>query len=271
MRRRAANDAPDSAHSADSSDDTDFEVYYRFPSPESATAEGIVAIGGDLSPGMLLSAYRQGIFPWYSHRQPVLWWSPDPRFVLYPERFHISKSLRRTLNRSPFEIRFDTAFAEVIARCKGKRRPRQRGTWITDQMRDGYIRLHELGFAHSVEAWREGVLVGGLYGISIGRGFFGESMFADVDDASKVCLVRLVEFARRRSFAFIDSQVYTDNLARFGADDVPRDEYLVRLAEVRDEPTLRGSWRGLEGEEASSATATYRFPSARVRRPVHLV
>jgi leucyl/phenylalanyl-tRNA--protein transferase len=216
--------------------------YFQFPPVESATPDGIVAAGGNLSPGMLLSAYRQGIFPWYSDGEPILWWSPDPRFVLFPDELLVSKSLRRTLRRDRFSIRFDTHFDQVLEGCKQAPRPGQDGTWITKEMQEGYARLHRLGYAHSVEATADGELAGGLYGVALGRCFFGESMFTRVSDASKVALVALVRTAAALGFPVIDSQVYTPHLARFGAREIPRTEYLGLLNAALRQPTIRGNW-----------------------------
>jgi leucyl/phenylalanyl-tRNA--protein transferase len=199
-----------------------------FPPPEGAV-EGIVAVGGDLRPERLIAGYQQGIFPWYSEGEPIWWHSPDPRFVLYPPHLEVPRSLRKVMKKRPFEIRFDTAFAEVITRCGQKRRPGQPGTWITRDMKKAYIELHRMGLAHSAEAWQDGRLVGGLYGVQLGRVYFGESMFADVDDASKVAFVTLVRWLVARGVELIDSQVYTDHLARFGAVQIPREHYLDHL------------------------------------------
>lgn len=212
-----------------------------FPPPEHAE-QGLLAVGGDLRPERLIAAYKAGIFPWYSEGEPIWWHSPDPRFVLEPDKLHVPRSLAKVIARRDFEIRFDTAFAEVIGRCGAKRRPHQRGTWITREMRAAYLRLHELGLAHSAEAWKDGKLVGGLYGVSIGDVYFGESMFADVDDASKVAFVALVRWMAARGIELVDSQVRTDHLARFGAEDWPRPRYLTRLAELVDRPTRPGPW-----------------------------
>jgi leucyl/phenylalanyl-tRNA---protein transferase len=216
--------------------------YFQFPPVESSNPDGIVATGGNLSPGMLLSAYRQGIFPWYSAGEPILWWSPDPRFVLFRDELVVSKSLRRTLRRDRFSISFDTRFHQVLEGCKHAPRPGQDGTWITREMQDGYARLHELGYAHSVEATVDGELAGGLYGVALGHCFFGESMFTRVPDASKVALVALVRSVAALGFPLVDSQVYTPHLARFGAREIPRAEYLSLLNAALREPTLRGNW-----------------------------
>lgn len=205
-----------------------------------------MAAGGNLSPGMLLSAYEQGIFPWYSQGEPILWHSPEPRFVLFPTDLHVSRRLERTLRSSSFRVTFDRAFSEVIAGCKKIERLGQAGTWITNEMEEAYTGLHELGFAHSVEVWEEDELAGGLYGVSLGRIYFGESMFARVPDASKVGFVTLARRLFDLDFALIDSQVYTDHLARFGAREIPRERYLSLLAEALEGETLRGSWSRYE-------------------------
>lgn len=212
-----------------------------FPPPEGAE-QGLVAVGGDLRPERLIAAYQQGIFPWYSEGEPIWWHSPDPRFVLNPTAIAVPRSLRKVMNKKPFEIRFDTAFEETIRRCGQKRRPGQRGTWITRDMKAAYLALHEMGYAHSAEAWQGDKLVGGLYGVSIGDMYFGESMFTDVDDASKVAFVSLAEWLVRQGIGLIDSQVYTDHLSRFGAEEWPRDEYLVRLRGLVSRPTRLGKW-----------------------------
>lgn len=213
-----------------------------FPPPELAEAGGLLAVGGDLSPERLVNAYRSGIFPWYSEGEPIWWHSPDPRFVLDPERLHVPRSLAKLLRRRPYEVRLDTAFPEVIRCCATSPRPGQGGTWITRAMVRAYERLHELGVAHSAEAWLDGRLVGGLYGVSLGDVYFGESMFAQEPDASKLAFVVLVRWMHRQGIVLVDSQVRTDHLARFGAEDWPRARYLERLAALVDRPTRRGRW-----------------------------
>ena len=214
-----------------------------FPPAELADESGLLAVGGDLNPGRLLEAYRSGIFPWYSEGQPILWHSPDPRFVLVPQSLHVPASLKKTIKRGRFEVRLDTAFADVIGACGETPRPGQNGTWITDAMKAAYVELHRLGFAHSAEAWEDGALAGGLYGVSLGSAFFGESMFARAPDASKVAFVTLVEWLRARGFTLIDCQVYTEHLARFGAELWPRGQFLAELEVALEAPTLRGKWR----------------------------
>ncbi len=214
-----------------------------FPPPSGATEEGLVAVGGDASPARLELAYREGIFPWPMRGMPLLWFSPDPRFVLYPGEVHVSRSLRRTIRRGRFEVRMDTCFAEVIDACAAQPRPGQDGTWITRELVDGFSALHERGLAHSIEAFVDGALAGGLYGISLGRAFFGESMFARRPDASKVAFVTLLgHLFGAWDFDFVDCQVYTDHLASFGARDVARSTFLDALEVTSKLPTRRGPW-----------------------------
>lgn len=213
-----------------------------FPDPALAEPDGLLAVGGDLSPERLLAAYAEGIFPWFDERSPILWWSPDPRLVLEPERLHVSRSLRRTIRRGVYRVTADGAFDEVIRRCAGSPRPGQRGTWITREMVSAYVRLHRLGFAHSFEAWEGEELAGGLYGVSLGGAFFGESMFADRTDASKVAFVRAVEWLAARGIRLVDCQVRTEHLVSLGAREIRRSEFLVRLAAALDAPTALGRW-----------------------------
>jgi leucyl/phenylalanyl-tRNA---protein transferase len=213
-----------------------------FPPPELADESGLLAVGGDLRPERLLEAYARGIFPWYSEGQPILWHSPDPRFVLQPSRLHVPRSLAKVRRRGRFEIRYDTAFAEVIAACADVERPDQDGTWITAEMEEAYLELHRLGFAHSVESWSEGRLCGGLYGVSLGEAFFGESMFALEADASKVAFVSLVERLAGWGFELVDCQQQTQHLARFGAEAWPRPAFLRALGKALEAPTRRGPW-----------------------------
>lgn len=214
-----------------------------FPPAELAEAGGLLAVGGDLSAERLLAAYRNGIFPWYSEGQPIWWHSPDPRFVLDPAKLHVPRSLAKILRRKDYEIRFDTAFGEVIRACAKRPRPNQRGTWITRDMVRAYERLFDLGLAHSAEAWQDGKLVGGLYGVSLGDMYFGESMYADAPDASKCAFVVLVRWMVDRGIQLVDSQVYTDHLARFGAEEIPRADYLARLRPLVERDTRQGPWR----------------------------
>jgi len=214
-----------------------------FPDPELARDDGLLAVGGDLHPARVLLAYSQGIFPWYSEGQPILWHSPDPRFVLFLDEFETPRSLRRTVRKARFEIRSDTAFMQVVDACSRVPRVDQDGTWITSEMLEAYGTLHEMGFAHSVESWLDGQLVGGLYGVALGGVFFGESMFALESDASKVAFVHLVRQLQSWGVDLLDSQVHTDHLARFGARNIPRRAYLDLLAARLQEPTLRGCWK----------------------------
>jgi leucyl/phenylalanyl-tRNA--protein transferase len=213
-----------------------------FPDPSLAEADGLLAVGGDLSTERLIAAHACGIFPWYSHGEPILWWSPDPRFVLLPSRLRTGRTMRRLVRRGRFEVTADADFDGVIRRCAAKKRPGQRGTWITPAMRRAYLSLHQLGVAHSIEAREDGRLVGGLYGVSLGGAFFGESMFADVPDASKVAFVRLCESLVAWNFELVDCQVATAHLDRFGAESMPRDEYLERLSTALEKPTRQGRW-----------------------------
>jgi leucyl/phenylalanyl-tRNA--protein transferase len=225
----------------------------EFP-PATLAEDGLLAVGGDLSPERLVLAYSRGIFPWYEEGLPILWHSPDPRMVLEPDRLRVPSSLRKTIRKQPYRLTLDTAFAEVIRACATTPRPGQDGTWITDEMRDAYVKLFRLGLAHSAEAWRGDELVGGLYGVSLGSIFFGESMFAHAPDASKIAFVTLVAELLRRGVTLIDCQVYTDHLARFGAEEWPRERYLRALAQALRRPTQRGRWRYAD-EPASSGSA----------------
>ncbi|PZR11863.1 MAG: leucyl/phenylalanyl-tRNA--protein transferase [Archangium gephyra] len=219
----------------------------RFPPIEDTDADGIIAVGGDLRPERLEEAYRRGIFPWYSEGLPILWHCPDPRFVLEPKSLHVPRSLRKMMNRGVYEVKLDTAFEGVIDGCAKTKRPGQRGTWITRDMRKAYLKLHELGLAHSAETWFDGRLVGGLYGVSLGRVFYGESMFAHADDASKVAFVTLVEWMRGWGVQLVDCQQETAHLARFGATPWPRDRFTAALASLTSFPTRQGRWSLQEG------------------------
>ncbi|WP_028238868.1 leucyl/phenylalanyl-tRNA--protein transferase [Stutzerimonas azotifigens] len=210
----------------------------RFPPLEAALREpnGLLAAGGDLSPERLVAAYRHGCFPWYQDGQPLLWWSPDPRTVLYPAELHVSRSLRKRIRQKVFEVTLDRAFERVIAACSAPRRYAD-GTWITDAMQQAYIELHRRGVAHSVEVWHDEQLVGGLYGLAMGRLFFGESMFSTEADASKVGFVTLVERLRDWGFELIDCQMPTRHLASFGARPIARKVFAEALARYLDEPS----------------------------------
>jgi leucyl/phenylalanyl-tRNA---protein transferase len=214
-----------------------------FPPVQLADKSGLLAIGGDLSELRLLAAYGNGIFPWYSEGEPILWWSPNPRLVLYPEELKFSKRLQRTLKQGTFDITFDTAFHEVISGCAASRPSKPDGTWIVPDMIAAYARLHILGYAHSIEAWQGDSLVGGLYGVSLGGCFFGESMFTRVRDASKAAFVTLVDFLRKHDFSLIDCQVTTSHLLRFGAREIPRRQFLAQLNEALKLPSMLGPWQ----------------------------
>lgn len=215
-----------------------------FPPVEHALRDpdGLLAIGGDLSPERLLRAYRRGIFPWYGPGQPILWWSPDPRMVLEPAALKVSRSLRKTLRRQPYRITLDQAFTAVMRGCAGPRGDAQ-GTWITSEMERAYLRLHELGYAHSVEAWQDADLVGGLYGVALGRVFFGESMFSRRRDASKVAFAQAVTQLRACGYRLIDCQVASQHLTRFGATLIPRREFIAQLNQWCDQETRSAPWR----------------------------
>ena len=213
-----------------------------FPPPQLADKTGVLAIGGDLCEERLLLAYSLGIFPWYSEDEPILWWSPDPRLVLYPDEIRVSKSLEKVIKKQVFNVTFDAAFEQVINLCAGAGRRENEGTWILPEMIDAYCALYESGYAHSVEAWRDGILAGGLYGVSLGGCFFGESMFTLESNASKVAFARLVEFLEENSFGLIDCQVSTGHLKRFGAREIPRSLFLKQLKKSLVSPTLKGKW-----------------------------
>jgi leucyl/phenylalanyl-tRNA--protein transferase len=215
----------------------------EFPPPHLASKDGLLAVGGDLSQKRLLLAYRMGIFPWFSNNEPILWWSPDPRFVLFPHEIKISKTLKKIIKKDMFSVTMDLAFNEVIKQCAQVRLQKNQGTWIVKDMIDAYCNLHESGFAHSVEVWLQGDLAGGLYGVSLGRCFFGESMFTLVSNASNVGLVKLVEHLKELSFDMIDCQVTTGHLIRFGAREIPRTLFLKQLEKSLTAPTLKGKWR----------------------------
>lgn len=219
-----------------------------FPPPDHATPDGLLAVGGDLSSERLLLAYQLGIFPWYEEGQPILWWSPDPRLVLDLEDFRITTRLRRTLRKGTFKVTFDTAFAEVIRACAEVPRKGQDGTWITQEMEQAYIGLHQEGYAHSAESWLNNELVGGVYGVSLGRCFFGESMFFRKTDASKVAFATLVHQLKGWGFHMIDAQVTTRHLLTLGAKEIPRTLFLKRLHMSLRFPTLRGKWKNVTGE-----------------------
>jgi len=212
-----------------------------FPPAELADKNGIIAVGGDLSPGRLLNAYSHGIFPWFSEGDPIIWWSPDPRLVLFPGELHISQSMQKLFNKNPFTLTCDREFEQVIEQCRLPRE-KQKQTWITREMVDAYIRLHCLGFAHSVEVWRDKELAGGFYGISLGRCFFGESMFFKVNNASKFAFIKFASKLFAEGFSFIDCQVPTSHLKSLGASEIPRARFLSILKDSLQHETLKGKW-----------------------------
>ncbi len=200
-----------------------------FPPPELAEDDGLLAVGGDLSVERLLMAYSMGIFPWYSDGEPILWWSPDPRLILIPAELKVSHTLRQTIRKQKFRVTTNEAFEAVMRNCATIRRKGQRGTWITEDMINAYIRLHKAGYAHSVESWDGGELAGGFYGVILGRAYFGESMFAKKSDASKVAFAVYAEMLAQKGFELIDCQVTTEHMKRFGAKEISRDEFIQRL------------------------------------------
>ena len=222
-------------------------VFPAFPDPREADPDGLLAVGGDLTVPRLLAAYAQGIFPWYSEATPILWWSPPERAILLTGDEHLSRSTLRALRRRPFELRVDTSFEAVVAHCAAVDRPGQDGTWITRAIRRGYLALHQEGFAHSFEAWRDGRLAGGLYGVSLGAAFFGESMFSLEDYASRAAFAGLCRLAWGWGFHLIDGQVPNENLEDLGARTVSREDFLQRLALALAVPTRRGLWKAEEG------------------------
>jgi leucyl/phenylalanyl-tRNA--protein transferase len=218
-----------------------------FPDPSLADEDGLLAVGGDLSPQRLLMAYGRGIFPWYSENAPILWWSPEPRLILEPSRVHVPKRLERILRQGAFRFTLDTAFERVIAGCAQTPRRGACGTWIVPEMLAAYCRLHELGFAHSIEVWSGGTLVGGLYGVALGGAFFGESMFYNEPDASKAGFVTLIRALNRAGFILFDCQQTTAHMVRFGGFEVSRDEFLSRLEQALELPSPRGPWSLRDG------------------------
>ncbi len=213
-----------------------------FPPASFADENGLLAVGGDLSRERLLLAYKSGIFPWFSEDEPLLWWSPDPRLVVYPDEIRISKSLRKLLRKDKFKITVDKSFKEVISLCSSIREENGEGTWIVSEMIDSYTDLHNEGFAHSIETWYNDELVGGLYGISLGKCFFGESMFSKVSNASKVAFVALSLYLKELNFDLIDCQVTTDHLLTLGAVEIPRESFLSIIEKSLQLPTYKGKW-----------------------------
>ena len=225
-----------------------------FPSPELASEEGVLAVGGDLSPERLLLAYQYGIFPWFTEKEPILWWSPDPRFVLFPKDLKVSRSMRPYFNQQKFQVTYDQAFEQVIRQCRQPRKGQwDTDTWITEDMVRAYVRLHKIGYAHSVEVWEKNELVGGLYGISLGKCFFGESMFTRVSNASKFGFITMVKRLQSYGFRLVDCQQQTRHLASLGAKAIPRQEFMTLLEENREEKSMVGNWGTL-----------FEMPSARV-------
>ncbi len=217
----------------------------NFPPPEYATAEGILAVGGDLSPERLLKAYQMGIFPWFNDGEPIAWWSPDPRMVLFPTELKVSKSMKPYFNQQKFKVTFDHDFEGVMRNCQAPREKQCGGTWITNDMLEAYCKLHELGFAHSVEVWQGAEMVGGLYGIALGKCFYGESMFSNVSNASKFGFIYLVKLLERMGFWLVDCQQQTRHLSSLGARPIPRADFLKFLKKNEQESHIRGSWEQL--------------------------
>ncbi|MBI9034735.1 MAG: leucyl/phenylalanyl-tRNA--protein transferase [Bacteroidales bacterium] len=220
-----------------------------FPDVEQATQEGLLAIGGDLSPERLINAYASGIFPWYSEGEPIMWWSPDPRMLLYPEKFKASKSLLQTIRNKKYQLCFDRDFETVIQHCANVKREHEEGTWITDEMIQAYVELHKMGIAHSVETYMDGRLVGGLYGISLGKAFFGESMFFLERDASKAAFYHLVEFSKKMNFSFIDTQIETNHLESMGAEKILRKDFINLLNQSLESNTLNFNWNDSDNNQ----------------------
>jgi len=221
-----------------------YQATQSFPPISKALVEpnGLLAVGGCLSTQRIINAYRQGIFPWYSDEDPILWWSPNPRLVVFPDQLHVSKSLQKTQRKQTFQLSFDTAFADVIQACSMPR-VQDSGTWLLPEMQAAYIRLHEEGHAHSMEAWFQGELVGGLYGIAIGQVFFGESMFHTKTDASKIAFVALAQLLIEWGYQLIDCQVHTDHLASLGAEEIPRSDFAALLHRYHHSKPHSSAWQ----------------------------
>lgn len=213
-----------------------------FPDPRLAGPGGLLAVGGDLRPERLVAAYRQGIFPWYNEGEPILWWSPDPRFILEPDGLYVSRRLARLLKSGRFSATWDTCFPRVISRCAAVHRRLHGDTWLTDEMISAYCRLAGLGLCHSVEIWEAGELAGGLYGVSLGSAFFAESMFHERPNASKAALFHLCRFLRDAGFTLLDCQVHTPHMESMGAYEISRSKFLALLSRSQEGPTLKGSW-----------------------------
>ncbi|MFN2366737.1 MAG: leucyl/phenylalanyl-tRNA--protein transferase [Desulfurivibrionaceae bacterium] len=217
-----------------------------FPPPQMAREDGLLAVGGDLKPERLLLAYHLGIFPWYSPGEPILWWAPTPRMVLFPDDFHLSRSLARTMRRGTFKVTFDEAFRQVIGNCAEVRLNKGEQTWLGEEMTEAYCKLHDLGYAHSVECWQGDALQGGLYGVSLGSVFFGESMFSLAPNSSKAAMAALVKQLVLWEFDLIDCQIHNSHLESLGAEEIPGEEFWERLALAVDKPTLVGKWSNPE-------------------------
>ena len=202
---------------------------YKFPSPQSATNEGVVAVGGDLNPLRILEAYKNGIFPWFNDDENLMWWSPDPRMILFPEKIKISKSFKSFLKKKEYRVSFNENFEDVIESCSNIKRVNQKGTWITNGLKQSFIELHLMGYAHSVEVWQNGVIIGGLYGLDLGNIFCGESMFSTKSNASKVGLYFLCQELKQNNYRFIDCQVPSQHLRSLGAEEISRDNFLKKL------------------------------------------
>ncbi len=215
----------------------------NFPPPNLAEPDGLIAIGGDLSPERLLSAYRSGIFPWYGEGDPILWWTPSPRLVLFPKEFHVSRRLARTIKQNIFSVTADSAFKKIVTSCAEKRSKTRPETWITNDMIQAYCYLHELGYAHSIECWHDNRLVGGVYGVSLDRVFFGESMFSDMNNASKIALYALVQHAIKDGIGLIDCQMRTDHLVRLGAREISRTRFNKHLRKYITKLQPQKKWR----------------------------
>lgn len=224
---------------------------YIFPDPNSAMDEGLLAYGGDLNPNRVLKAYQLGIFPWFNEGDPILWWSPNPRATLFPKQFKLSKSFKRVLRNKPYKVSFDNDFETVIKRCAQIERKDQEGSWIVPQMINTYTILHQRGFAHSVEVYEDDLLIGGLYGVSLGGAFFGESMFSLKKDASKIALYHLCQLCIKMDFDFIDCQVPTAHLQSLGAQLIPRQQFLQMLKRSNSKKTITGSWKEYKIDENS--------------------
>lgn len=219
------------------------ELNTGFPHPRLADPDGLLAVGGDLSIDRLLVAYQNGIFPWYNEDDPPMWWCPDPRYVIFPSEVYVSKTMRQVMRRGVFEITYDRDFLAVMNACgSSPRQGKQVGSWITDEFLESYCELHEMGLAHSVEVWHEGVLAGGLYGVSLGKCFFGESMFTKIDNASKAALITLANDLESKDFWLIDCQMPTEHLKSLGAQGIPRERFLEYMHLNKREKTLQGKW-----------------------------